>query len=107
MSMTGERELRLERARQEALRLEQVRSECGALLKVCEETISGVRDAAVQQYAAAGLSALDMALHLSDQNGTVGAGAGFFLGFAALHWAFYRYGLPYYREALQQLPPEA
>ena len=54
--------------------------------------------------ATAGFSALDLALHISDQNGTGGAGFGFFLGFAALHWAFYRYGLHYYREALQAAP---
>ncbi|MFP2905185.1 hypothetical protein ACLESD_09030 [Pyxidicoccus sp. 3LFB2] len=55
MSMNGERALQLERARREALRLEQVRSECRALLAVCTGTISGVRDVAVQQYAAAEL----------------------------------------------------
>ncbi len=49
-----------------------------------------------------GFSILDSTFHLSDQNGTVGAGFGFLLGFAALHWAFYRFGLPYYCEALQQ-----
>ncbi|MDB6110593.1 MAG: hypothetical protein JWR69_2343 [Pedosphaera sp.] len=51
-----------------------------------------------------GLSVLDRTI-LGDQDGTVGALFGFFLGFAALHWAFYRYGLPHYREALQKRPP--
>lgn len=52
MSMTGERELELEQARREALRLEQVRGECQALIKVCESALAGVRDPVVQQYAA-------------------------------------------------------
>ncbi|MBZ4402221.1 hypothetical protein [Myxococcus sp. AS-1-15] len=63
MSMKGERELQLERARREALRLEQVRGESRALLAVCNETIAGVRDAAVQQYAAAELRELVSALN--------------------------------------------
>ena len=50
-------------------------------------------------------SVLDSTLHLSDQSGTVGAGFGFLLGFVALHWAVYRYGIPHYREALQQRHP--
>jgi len=58
MSIKGERALQLERARREALRLEQVRSESRALIAVCQETIAGVRDAAVQQYAAAELREL-------------------------------------------------
>jgi hypothetical protein len=58
MSIKGERELQLERARREALRLEQVRSEGRALLTVCQETIAGIRDPVVQQYAAAGLREL-------------------------------------------------
>jgi len=62
MSMKGERQLQLERARREALRLEQVRGECRALVAVCESTMSGVRDAAVQQYAAAELRELVGAL---------------------------------------------
>ena len=57
--------------------------------------------------ATAGFAALDLALHISNQNGTGGAGFGFLLGFAALHWVFYRHGLPYYREALQQRLPES
>lgn len=58
MSMTGERALRLERARLEALRLEQVRREGHALMTVCEATVAGVRDVAVQQFAAAELREL-------------------------------------------------
>jgi hypothetical protein len=58
MSMKGARALELERERREALRLEQVRGECRALVAVCEETVAGVRDVAVQQYAAAELGRL-------------------------------------------------
>jgi hypothetical protein len=66
MSMKGERQLELERARREALRLEQVRAECRALKAVCESELSGVRDAAVQQYAAAELRELVGALREAD-----------------------------------------
>ncbi len=66
MSMKGERQLQLERARREALRLEQVRSECRALVAVCTSTMSGVRDVAVQQYAAADLRELVGALREAD-----------------------------------------
>lgn len=58
MSMKGERALELELARREALRLEQVRGECRALISVCEEAVAGVRDVAVQQYAGAELGRL-------------------------------------------------
>ena len=51
-----------------------------------------------------GFSILDTTFRISDRNGTDGATFGFFVGLAALHWAFYRYGLPYYRAALQQHP---
>jgi hypothetical protein len=50
--------------------------------------------------ATAGLAALAIVI-ASDPNGsTAGAFVGFSLGFAALHWAIYRNGLPYYRQAL-------
>ncbi|HLL05961.1 MAG TPA: hypothetical protein VK539_35645 [Myxococcaceae bacterium] len=62
MSMEGERSLELEQARREALRLEQVRGECRALLAACNTRVSEVRDIAVQQYAAAGLRGLVQAL---------------------------------------------
>ncbi|RKH14116.1 hypothetical protein D7V97_03900 [Corallococcus sp. CA053C] len=62
MSIRGERELRLERERMEALRLEHLRSEGRALVSVCERRIAGVQDAATQQYAAAGLGELVVAL---------------------------------------------
>lgn len=52
MSMSGRRRLELERARQEALRLEQVHGECDALARVCEELLASVQDVAVQQLAA-------------------------------------------------------
>jgi hypothetical protein len=58
MSMEGERSLELEKARREALRLEQVRGECRALLETCRTRVSEVRDIAVQQYAATGLREL-------------------------------------------------
>ena len=58
MSMKGARELELERAHREALRLEQVRGECRALVSVCEAAVAEVRDVAVQQYAAAELGPL-------------------------------------------------
>ena len=51
-------------------------------------------------------SVLDITFRFSDKNGVGGACFGFLHGFAALHWAFYRYGLKYYREALQQRHPE-
>jgi hypothetical protein len=56
MSMKGARALELERERREALRLEQVRGECRALVAGCQASVDGVRDAVVQQYAAAELS---------------------------------------------------
>ena len=62
MSIRGERALRLERERMEALRLEHLRSEGRALLSVCEGRIAGVHEAAAQQYAAAGLGQLVVAL---------------------------------------------
>ncbi|MFY2557149.1 hypothetical protein ACN469_05915, partial [Corallococcus terminator] len=62
MSVNGQRALQLERARLEALRLEQVRREGHALMAVCDATIAGVRDVAVQQYAAAELRELAGAL---------------------------------------------
>lgn len=52
MSMSGQRLLELEQERKEQLRLAQVRAECTALLDACQATLSGVRDVAVQQYAA-------------------------------------------------------
>lgn len=52
MSMTGQRRLELERARLEALRVAQVRSECEALLAACDEAMRSIRDVAVQQLAA-------------------------------------------------------
>jgi hypothetical protein len=52
MSMSGERRLELERARVEALRLEQVRAECEGLARACDTAIVGVRETAVQQLAA-------------------------------------------------------
>jgi hypothetical protein len=51
MSMSGQRRLELERARAEALRLDQVRQECEALADACEAAIRDVRDVAVQQLA--------------------------------------------------------
>src|SRR5579871_2730045 len=53
-----------------------------------------------------GFSILDRTFHVSDQNGTLGAGFGFLVGNVALHKAFYRYGLPHYCEALRQRPPK-
>ncbi len=58
MSMSGQRRLELERERVEALRLTQVRAECTALADACAATIRGVRDVAVQQFAAAEISAV-------------------------------------------------
>lgn len=55
MSMSGERRLELERTRAEALRLDQVRSECAALAEACDAAIRDVRDLAVQQLASAEL----------------------------------------------------
>jgi hypothetical protein len=55
MSMEGQRHLELERRRREELRLEQVRRESQALLSVCNATLAGILDPAVQQYAAAEL----------------------------------------------------
>lgn len=52
MSMSGERRLELERERLEALRLEQVRQECTAIVDTCDEALRSVRDVAVQQLAA-------------------------------------------------------
>lgn len=48
------------------------------------------------------LSLLDTTFRLSDQNGTAGAFLGFLLGTVTLNRAIYRFGLPYYRQALQQ-----
>ena len=55
MSMSGQRRLELERARREALRLQQVRLECEALSRQCDEELRTVRDVAVQQFAASDL----------------------------------------------------
>lgn len=52
MSMSGQRRLELERARQEQIRLAAARAECTALLEACEATLRGVRDAATQRFAA-------------------------------------------------------
>lgn len=52
MSMSGQRQLELERERLEQLRLAQVREECLALADACEQTLRGVYDVAVQQFAA-------------------------------------------------------
>lgn len=52
MSMSGQRRLELEQERLEALRLEQLRQECEALLGSCEDLIRNVRDVAVQQLMA-------------------------------------------------------
>lgn len=49
MSMSGQRRLELERARAEALRLDQVRQECEALADACDAAVRDVRDVAVQQ----------------------------------------------------------
>ena len=51
-----------------------------------------------------GFSVLDTAFHISDIDGTAGATFGFFLGITVLTCVIYRYGLPYYRAALQQTP---
>ncbi len=53
--MSGRRQLELERARREALRLEQVRNECTKLASACDRLLAEVRDVAVQQLAAADL----------------------------------------------------
>ncbi|MCB9608978.1 MAG: hypothetical protein H6716_20470 [Polyangiaceae bacterium] len=58
MSMYGERRLELERAQRERVRLGHVSKECIALADACDEVIRGVHDVAVQQLAAAELSAL-------------------------------------------------
>jgi len=55
MSMSGQRRLELERARREALRLEQVRGECTAIAQACDALLAEVRDVAAQQLAAADL----------------------------------------------------
>ncbi|HQY05116.1 MAG TPA: hypothetical protein PLQ52_03545, partial [Lacunisphaera sp.] len=53
MSQSGRTRIELEAARREQLRLEQVRTECRALIASCEESLAGLREVAVQQFAAA------------------------------------------------------
>jgi hypothetical protein len=55
MSMSGEQRLELERQRLEALRLDQVREECTALVSACEAMLADVRNVVVQQIAAPAL----------------------------------------------------
>ncbi len=50
--------------------------------------------------ATVGLSIVDSTLHLSDGNGTLGAGLGFLVGLSSVRWAIYQCGIPVYREAL-------
>mgnify|MGYP000861684036 CR=1 FL=1 len=52
MSMSGQRRLELERERLEQIRLAQVQAECNALIATCDAALRGVRDVAVQQFAA-------------------------------------------------------
>lgn len=55
MSMSGEQRLELERQRLEALRLDQVREECTAIVSACEAMLADVRNVGVQQIAAPSL----------------------------------------------------
>ena len=50
----------------------------------------------------AGFSVLDITFHISDIDGNTGAFVGFLLGITVLTGVVYRYGLPYYRDALRQ-----
>ncbi|HEY0133164.1 MAG TPA: hypothetical protein VGB85_03765 [Nannocystis sp.] len=65
MSISGERELELEREQMERVRLTQVRDECRALADACDAEIRQVRDVAVQQLAAAALQQVAAGLALA------------------------------------------
>lgn len=62
MSALGVRRAELEAMERERLRLDQVRSECTALLKACDKEMASVHDSAVQQLAASALREVRKAL---------------------------------------------
>ncbi len=58
MSVSGHRRLQLEQERKERLRLQQVRETCERVHQACEEALRSVREAEVQQLAAATLGGI-------------------------------------------------
>jgi hypothetical protein len=70
MSMIGQRQLELERAQKERVRLAHVAKECSALASACEDVLRGVHDVAVQQLAGKELSALRAGLESARKQAT-------------------------------------